>query len=88
MSEETHILSIRSQLDDVTLFITPAAERGLVRVTMRINNDKFSSDLSCRIGAESLLLAATSIHAIVNGVGSTISESASPKTKHTKSKLP
>jgi hypothetical protein len=68
MSEETHILSIRSQLDDVTLYLTPAGERGMVRVTMRINNDKFSSDLSCRIGAESLLLAATSLHAIIHGV--------------------
>jgi hypothetical protein len=65
---ETHILSIRSQLDDVTIYLTPAKERGLVNVTLRINNDRYSSDLSCRIGAESLLLAATSLHAIINEV--------------------
>jgi hypothetical protein len=67
MSDETHILSIRSPLDDVTLFLTPAPERGLVRVTLR-QNDQFGADLTCRIGAESLLLAATSLHALVNGV--------------------
>lgn len=77
---DTHILSIVSALDGVTLFITPAKEPGMVLVRMTINNDRFSDPLDCRIPASALLLAAANVHAIVNGLNPKPASSGSPHT--------
>jgi hypothetical protein len=66
MSKETHILTIKSTLDDMTLYLIPAEEPGTVEVRIRID-DRFGA-LQCRVHADALLIAATSIHARVNGI--------------------
>lgn len=65
---ETHLLSIRSHLDNTTLFLSPASERGMVRLQLRNVDSPLAPPPPILIPAQALLLAATSIHAIINEV--------------------
>lgn len=65
---ETHLLSIRSHVDDATLFLSPAKERGMVAVQIRHPLGAVLAPQGVLIPAESLLLAVTSLHAIINEV--------------------
>ncbi len=62
---ETHILSIRSHLDDATLFLSPGQSRGMVVVQIRHPLGSVLPPQAVLIPAEALLLAARSLHAII-----------------------
>lgn len=62
MSEQFQ-LSVRSQIDDATLFFTPSPMPGLVLVEIR----QCRNVRSVLVPVASLLLAAESIHEIITG---------------------